>query len=80
MRPGYFILIIPLLLLVARASNNEMKRPFMFKEAKLPAGFVESLKSREVNGSICKPEMPFRIGQQVSIRAGVFDGSPVARP
>ncbi len=42
--------------------------------AKLPAGFVESLKSREVNGSICKPEMPFRIGQQVTIRGGVFDG------
>ena len=39
MRLGYLILIIPLLLLAGCASNNEMKRPFMFKEAKLPAGF-----------------------------------------
>jgi hypothetical protein len=30
---------MPLLLLVCCASNNEMKRPFMLKEAKLPAGF-----------------------------------------
>jgi len=42
--------------------------------AKLPAGFVENLKSREVNGSICKPETPFQIGQQVTIRGGAFDG------
>ena len=42
--------------------------------AKLPAGFVQSLKSREVNGSICKPETPFQIGQQVTIQGGAFDG------
>lgn len=42
--------------------------------AKLPAGFVESLKVREVNGCICKPEATFQIGQQVTIRGGAFDG------
>jgi|SRR5208337_532583 len=45
------------------------KRP-----AKLPAGFIESLKAREVDGSICKPETPFQIGQQVTIQGGAFDG------
>jgi len=39
MRLVYLVSIIPLVLLVGCASNNEMKRPFMFKEAKLPAGF-----------------------------------------
>ena len=39
MRFGYLSLSVPLVLLVGCASNNEMKRPFMFKEAKLPAGF-----------------------------------------
>ena len=29
----------PVVLLVGCAGNNEMKRPFMFKGAKLPAGF-----------------------------------------
>jgi transcriptional antiterminator RfaH len=42
--------------------------------ARLPAGFVEDLKAREVNGSICKPEKPFEIGQQVTIQGGAFDG------
>ena len=39
MRPICLLLIVPLLLPAGCASNNEMKRPFMFKEAKLPAGF-----------------------------------------
>ncbi|MBN2561017.1 MAG: heme-binding protein [Phycisphaerae bacterium] len=39
MRPVHLFLIIPLVLLEGCASNNKMKRPFMFKEAKLPAGF-----------------------------------------
>jgi transcriptional antiterminator RfaH len=40
---------------------------------KLPAGFVEDLKAREVNGSICKPAAPFQAGQHVTIRGGAFD-------
>lgn len=38
MRLGYLILIIPLLLVAGCVGNNEMNRPFRFKEAKLPAG------------------------------------------
>src|SRR5208282_3544054 len=30
------------------------------KPATLPAGLIESLKAREIDGSICKPEMPFQ--------------------
>ncbi len=40
----------------------------------LPAGFVESLKAREVEGAIQKPEIPFRTGQSVAINGGPFDG------
>ena len=39
MRPAYLALIIPLVQSAGCASNSEMKRPFMFKEAKLPVGF-----------------------------------------
>jgi hypothetical protein len=39
MRFWCITLLVPPVLLVGCASNNEMKRPFMFKEAKLPAGF-----------------------------------------
>ncbi|MGO9171312.1 MAG: transcription termination/antitermination protein NusG [Rhodomicrobium sp.] len=44
------------------------------RPAKLPAGFIESLKAREVDGSICKPVTPFQIGQRVTIQGGPFDG------
>jgi transcriptional antiterminator RfaH len=44
------------------------------RPAKLPPGFVENLKARDVNGSICMPEIPFQIGQHVTIRGGAFDG------
>ena len=40
----------------------------------LPAGFVESLKAREIDGAIQKPEMPFQPGQSVTINGGPFDG------
>ena len=40
----------------------------------LPAGFVENLKAREIEGVICKPQDAFRIGQQVTIQGGPFDG------
>lgn len=42
--------------------------------ARLPAGFVEDLKAREVDGSIGKPEARFQAGQQVTICGGAFDG------
>jgi transcriptional antiterminator RfaH len=44
------------------------------KPAKLPHGFVEGLKAREVDGAIGIPETPFQIGQQVTIKGGAFDG------
>ena len=44
------------------------------RPAKLPTGFVEGLKAREVDGNICKPEAPFKIGQEVTIKGGAFDG------
>jgi len=42
--------------------------------ALLPAGFVESLKAREIDGAIQKPETPFKPGQDVTINGGPFDG------
>jgi transcriptional antiterminator RfaH len=40
----------------------------------LPFGFAESLKAREVDGAICKPDKPFRPGHAVRIHGGQFDG------
>jgi transcriptional antiterminator RfaH len=40
----------------------------------LPEGVVRSLKAREVDGVIQKPEAPFRTGQQVAVSGGPFDG------
>lgn len=40
----------------------------------LPAGFIESMKAREINGAIWKPETPFAPGQTVTIVGGQFDG------
>ncbi len=40
----------------------------------LPAGFVESLKAREIEGAIQKPTSPFQPGQSVAIVGGPFDG------
>ena len=37
--PPFIAAFIPLVPLAGCASNSEMKRPFVFKEAKLPAGF-----------------------------------------
>lgn len=36
--------------------------------------FVESLKAREIDGAITRPANPYRIGQQVRIAGGAFDG------
>ncbi len=40
----------------------------------LDDGFVRSLKAREVDGAICRPETPYSVGQQVRISGGAFDG------
>lgn len=40
----------------------------------LDDGFVQNLKAREVDGVIARPEEPYRIGQQVRLAGGAFDG------
>ena len=40
----------------------------------LPPGFVESLRAREIDGAIRKPDLPFKPGQSVAINGGAFDG------
>lgn len=37
-------------------------------------GFVQSLRAREIDGVISKPEAPFQVGQQVKLAGGAFDG------
>lgn len=36
--------------------------------------FVQSLKSRELDGVIVRPRSPYRVGQQVRLAGGPFDG------
>ena len=36
--------------------------------------FVQSLKAREVDGAIVRPASPYRVGQQVRVAGGPFDG------
>jgi transcriptional antiterminator RfaH len=36
--------------------------------------FVQSLKSREHDGVIVRPESPYRVGQEVRVAGGPFDG------
>lgn len=43
-------------------------------QARLPEGFVESLKAREADGVIATPETPFEPGQEVTVSGGLFDG------
>ncbi len=40
----------------------------------LDDAFVQSLKAREVDGAICRPENPYQVGQQVKLSGGAFDG------
>lgn len=37
-------------------------------------GFVDSLKAREIEGAIIRPASPYKIGQQVRVAVGAFDG------
>jgi len=36
--------------------------------------FVQALKSREIDGVIARPASPYRVGQEVRISGGAFDG------
>lgn len=36
--------------------------------------FIKSLRSREVDGAITRPENPFQVGQRVQLNRGAFDG------
>jgi transcriptional antiterminator RfaH len=40
----------------------------------LEDGFIQGLKAREVEGAITRPASPYRIGQQVRLQTGAFDG------
>jgi transcriptional antiterminator RfaH len=40
----------------------------------LDDGFIRSLKARELEGAIVRPESPYTIGQQVRLSGGPFDG------
>jgi transcriptional antiterminator RfaH len=40
----------------------------------LPAGFVEALRAREVDGAIIRPSAPFHVGQLVRLTREPFDG------
>jgi transcriptional antiterminator RfaH len=37
-------------------------------------GFIEGLRAREVDGVIAKPATPYRVGQEIRLRGGPFDG------
>jgi transcriptional antiterminator RfaH len=37
-------------------------------------GFIDSLKAREIEGAIIRPANPYKIGQQVRVTGGAFDG------
>jgi transcriptional antiterminator RfaH len=40
----------------------------------VPDGFIDSLKAREVEGVIARPASSYKIGQQVRVAGGAFDG------
>ena len=40
----------------------------------LPDDFIRSLKAREIEGAIIRPESPYTVGQEVRVSGGAFDG------
>lgn len=44
------------------------------KISTIDRGFIASLKSREIDGAIARPEAGFTVGQQVKFAGGPFDG------
>jgi transcriptional antiterminator RfaH len=37
-------------------------------------GFIEALRAREIDGIIAKPLAPYRLGQEIRLNGGPFDG------
>lgn len=44
------------------------------KPAYLDEDFIQGLKAREIDGVIAKPIAPYRVGQEVRLNGGSFDG------
>lgn len=44
------------------------------RPAFVEAGFIEGLRAREVDGVITKPIVPYRVGQEIRLNGGPFDG------
>ncbi len=44
------------------------------RPATIPDEFIDSLKAREIEGAIIRPASPYKIGRQVRVAGGAFDG------
>ena len=44
------------------------------RPAFVEAGFIEALRAREVDGVITKPITPYKVGQEIRLNGGPFDG------
>ncbi len=44
------------------------------RPALLDGSFIEGLRAREIDGVIAKPASPYRMGQEVRLNGGPFDG------
>lgn len=44
------------------------------KPSYLNDGFIQTLRAREVDGAVTRPEAPYQVGQQVRLTGGAFDG------
>jgi transcriptional antiterminator RfaH len=45
------------------------ERPSLLSDA-----FIQGIKAREIDGAIVRPDAPYRLGQQVRLSGGAFDG------
>lgn len=44
------------------------------RPAFVEAGFIEGLRAREIDGVIAKPVTPYKVGQEIRLNGGPFDG------
>ncbi len=47
---------------------------FSDEPATLDAAFIDELRAREVEGAVVRPPVPYKVGQNVQIAGGPFDG------